>query len=354
MGHRLVWGTLAAGIFGVSGFANAQSRVTLYGSVDVGLYYQNRSVGNNGKLFQVVDSGLNSNRWGLLGTEDLGGGLHVGFRLESGYLATTGALGHSNGNFFGRQAYVSVDGGFGSVTAGLQYSPLYITIAENDPLGQANQGASPVVYLSNFGKAGIYTSNVVTYTTPVLGGLSGSFMFGPGGVAGDFNANKQISASAKYENGGFTGSIAYLNIRDAAGRVAEVGRLAAVKFTWGWATVNGMVSNYRTPTVGQPLSPTIRNVNVYTLGGSVRPLPTVSISGGVYYSHDQDNGRNKSILYSLSAQYFLSRRTTLYTIVSLVHDQGLMGTGVSANVSPTGGFSPGNTVGVGMGLNHKF
>ncbi|NKJ49124.1 porin [Burkholderia sp. SG-MS1] len=354
MGHRLARGTLVAGILGFSSFANAQSSVTLYGSVDVGVYYQNRSVGNQGKLFTLVDSGSTSNRWGLLGTEDLGGGLHAGFRLESGFLATTGALGHGNGNFFGRQAYVSVDGNFGSVTAGLQYSPFYLVVADNDPQGNANQGASPVPYLSNLGKAGVYTSSVATYTTPVIYGFSGSLMFGPGGVAGNFNSGKQISASARYANHGLSASIAYLNIRDASGHVAQEGRIVAAKYTWGSVTVNGMVTNYRTPTAGQPLSPTIRNVNVYTLGGSVRPTPFIVLSGGVYYSHDQDHGKNKSFLYSLNGQYLLSRRTYLYTIVSLVHNQGLMGTGVSADVSPTGGFSPGNTVGVAMGINHRF
>jgi predicted porin len=73
--------------------AHAQSSVSLYGIIDLGVDYANNVVkGSNGSI--VPSSGGNltqmqsgvplGSRWGLLGTEDLGGGNQAIFRLESG------------------------------------------------------------------------------------------------------------------------------------------------------------------------------------------------------------------------------------------------------------------------------
>src|SRR5260370_2214340 len=87
------------------GFAQAQSNVTLYGIVDGGLLYTSKTLntvtGQNGrKTFAMNDSGLTSSRFGLKGTEDLGGGLKVNFNLESGIDIANGATPNSNRNSF--------------------------------------------------------------------------------------------------------------------------------------------------------------------------------------------------------------------------------------------------------------
>ncbi len=60
-------------------------------------------------------------RWGLKGTEDLGGGLKALFQLENGFNASNGKAAQG-GLMFGRQAYVGLsDNQWGSVTLGRQY-----------------------------------------------------------------------------------------------------------------------------------------------------------------------------------------------------------------------------------------
>src|ERR1700730_9646737 len=98
--------------------AYAQSRVTLYGILDEGVVYQNNTGGATGGKKVSLDSlaGINGSRWGLTGSEDLGGGLRAIFTLESGQNINNGTFGQG-GTEFGRQAFVGLGTDrFGSLT----------------------------------------------------------------------------------------------------------------------------------------------------------------------------------------------------------------------------------------------
>ena len=127
--------------------AYAESSVTLYGLVDGGVLFLNKtqgaSGGNGGKLTAFTDSGQAPSQFGLTGTEDLGGGLSAEFKLESGIDIGNGGFNNSNGNLFGRQAYVGLKSGFGEVKAGLQFSPFFDTLVELDPVNFSNFGLRP-------------------------------------------------------------------------------------------------------------------------------------------------------------------------------------------------------------------
>lgn len=102
----------------VAGSAFA-ANVDVYGRIDTGLSYvhYDETGLSDAKDTLSLDSGTSSgNRWGLKGSEDLGNGYQVGFVLESGFDADTGALGA--GGIFGREATLRVSGPFGSIYAG--------------------------------------------------------------------------------------------------------------------------------------------------------------------------------------------------------------------------------------------
>src|ERR1700761_3088008 len=117
--------------------SHAQSSVTLYGVLDAGLLYTSRTLGakgvNAGHQYSLIDSGDQGSRFGMRGTEDLGAGLSAIFDLESGISMVNGRFGNSNGNFFGRQAWIGLTGGFGTLQAGLQYSPFALSLISTDP-----------------------------------------------------------------------------------------------------------------------------------------------------------------------------------------------------------------------------
>ncbi|MFM0624793.1 porin [Paraburkholderia xenovorans] len=58
--------------------ARAQSSITLYGIIDAGLTYFSNLNGHG--TFVANNGSIPSNRWGLRGVEDIGGGTKVGER----------------------------------------------------------------------------------------------------------------------------------------------------------------------------------------------------------------------------------------------------------------------------------
>src|SRR5471030_1989290 len=85
--------------------AQAQSSVTLYGLIDAGITYTNNQ--HDHSNWQMTSGQVNGSRFGLRGSEDLGGGLKAIFTLENGFNIDNGKLGQ-NGLEFGRQAFVGL------------------------------------------------------------------------------------------------------------------------------------------------------------------------------------------------------------------------------------------------------
>lgn len=84
------------------GMAQAQSSVTLYGTVDGGVLFTNKTAGaqgqNTGHTIAMNDSGFLPSQFGISGIEDLGGGLKAKFNLDSGIDIGNGGFNNSNGN----------------------------------------------------------------------------------------------------------------------------------------------------------------------------------------------------------------------------------------------------------------
>jgi GBP family porin len=130
---KKTWVALAvAGAF-FAGAAQAQSSVTLYGILDVNYMWQEiptnvalpgQPVNVQQESFSAINGGYQSgNRWGMRGSEDLGGGLKAIFTLEGGFNIDTGTLGQTStasptGRLFGRQGWAGLQSGWGSVVAG--------------------------------------------------------------------------------------------------------------------------------------------------------------------------------------------------------------------------------------------
>src|SRR3954451_17223564 len=104
---RIALSTLSLALLGAAGAAHAQSSVTLYGLIDESIQYVGQADRNNNHLVQMFAGNIQGNRFGLKGTEDLGGGLKAIFQLENGFDVNSGKLGQG-GLMFGRQAYVGL------------------------------------------------------------------------------------------------------------------------------------------------------------------------------------------------------------------------------------------------------
>ncbi|WP_321925963.1 porin [Paraburkholderia guartelaensis] len=337
------------------GAAHAQSSVTLYGAADAALLYTNKTLGangaNTGSQFSVVDSGLNSSRFGMRGSEDLGGGLRANFDLESGINVANGGLNDSNGNFFGRQAWISLAGRFGEVKAGLQYSPFLYAIDESDPRGFSDFGSGAITYVDNVIATGLFNSNAVSYTSPELAGFTARAMLALGGVAGDFQAGRQYSFGLKYEHGGLAINAAMYDGNSGGAQPTPVpsdieflGRTLGVSYTFGSITAKASFTNYK-------VAGSFNN-NVIAGGLNYSVTPALTVNGGVWWSSDRNQTSNNSVLGAIGAQYYLSKATALYAQAAIVHNNGKMDTGLAINGALYG--VEGTTLGANVGIRHFF
>lgn len=355
--RRSAWwlGGCIAGMF-VCGPAHAQSTITLFGVVDTGLLYTSKTVNtatgaNAGKQISMIDGGSSYSQFGILGTENLGGGLTAKFKLESGVSAASGAIAHCNGNLFGCEAWVGLDSPYGEMKAGLQFSPFFMALYASDPRDMSFFGSGAVNLVDNLLGTGIFSANSVSYTSPELWGLQTSLLYSFGGKPGDFQAGRQYAASVTYEYGGLMINAAIFDGNSGNGyptptptNLAAEGRTLGAAFKFGSLTVKASFVNYK-------VAGSFDN-NVYGGGMSWYVTPGLDLNGGVWVTSDRNHTANHSLLAAVGANYFLSKRTTLYAQVASVDNHGAMNTGLSANGALYG--APGTTVGATLGIRHSF
>ncbi|MFL9998083.1 porin [Paraburkholderia sediminicola] len=193
----------------VSSLANAQNSVTLYGLLDTGFTYVS-NVG--GKSLAALADGVNlSNRWGMLGNEDLGGGNRALFVLENGFSLNTGAL-QQGGRMFGRQAYVGLSNELGTVTLGNQYDFMFDYLTQFSAGGYASGYG---LHIGDFDReAGARLQNAVKLKSASWGGWQVGAMYSFGNVSGSLKADSAWSAGVKYDGGPFSMAGVYTRINN--------------------------------------------------------------------------------------------------------------------------------------------
>src|SRR5438445_6564061 len=127
---------VAAGLSSAS--AMAQTNVVLYGIVDTSIRYVSSDNAAGQSNIRLDNGAISNSRWGVKGSEDLGGGLKAIFRLEGGFNSDTGSLSDST-RLFNRASYVGLSGAYGQFTVGRQQTPLFDLMADHfDPLTVGN------------------------------------------------------------------------------------------------------------------------------------------------------------------------------------------------------------------------
>jgi predicted porin len=182
--------------------AFAQSQVRLSGVLDAGVYSLSKADGNKDTQ-AMIDSSLQSSRWQLDGSEDLGGGMKAIF-LAQGDIQTNNGGSNQNG-MFRRGAYVGLQGGFGELTLGLRGNVLIAANASVVPVAgnSVTTNLSGAIGSARGGYSDFYTRNAVTYISPVL--LGGLTLSGQYGMANNVNSSSDGSVtawSAVYTTGG--------------------------------------------------------------------------------------------------------------------------------------------------------
>lgn len=291
---------IALAVLAASGAAMAQSSVTLYGRVDLSVgSLKELGKGSETKMFQGGDGGLTTSRWGLRGSEDLGGGLKAIYKLENRFNATDGS---SQDPFFKGESTVGLSGGFGTVRLGRSttvYDDIRAVSYSANVFDSAFTPASNGVFKSG----GDYSSrfnNMISYETPSFGGFYAGLNYA---LDNDSTKNETMTAlKAGYKNGPLHAALGYQNERKTDDKyVALSGAydLGAASISAGYNQRNGTDAN--------------GDDTEFTVGVNV-PLGAVNLSAGYANSKTEKGGAtsSKSSGFGLGATYSLSKRTRLY------------------------------------------
>jgi predicted porin len=363
---------LAALLGCAAGTASAQSSVTLYGTIDDGIIYQNHSASDKGSQVQMATGGQAPSIWGLRGSEDLGGGMKTTFDLEGWYASNSGAMMQGPGYtsaIFARQANVGLSTQWGSLTLGRQYSPSLLATITTEPRSFSenlsnlytwayNQLASPGNALgagtSPDNEVGVFIGNALQYSNtlgPVWLGAAYSF----GGQAGTMKNGSEVSLGVTY-TGPVTASASYQTIADSV-TGANVSRLWSVGVAVPYGPVTGKL-NYLSVIDRSIDGPDISDVRSISPGIDFQwsPVNTATLAG--YYNTYSGGHNSTTRSLVLSNDYRLSKRTTLYAQVAYV-DAGAVGTLDPLEALKTsivdGGTAPGaKTVLANVGITHHF
>ncbi|MEN8517512.1 porin [Burkholderia sp. MS455] len=377
---------VALGAF--AGAAHAQSSVTLYGIIDEGLLFNNNAGGKH--LYSMASGVMQGSRFGLRGTEDLGGGLKAIFTLENGFDVNSGKLGQG-GLMFGRQAYVGLSSQYGTVTLGRQYDSVVDFVG---PLEAGDQWGGYIAAhpgdLDNFNNA-YRVNNAVKFTSPSYGGLTFGGLYSFGGQAGQFSKNQVWSLGAGYNNGPLVLGVGYLNARTPGnfGGMFNNGSTAATTavsspvygayannantyqvigaggaYTFGAATIGATYSN--TKFKGFSVGPFVNQTATFNNGEinfKYQLTPALILGAAYDYTQGSKIDGNSAAKYhqgSLGVDYFLSKRTDVYVIGVYQHASGNVldakGNVVQATAAINGlaGSSTSNQVAARVGIRHKF
>ncbi|PXW28434.1 porin [Paraburkholderia caballeronis] len=360
----------------------AQSSVTLYGLLDTGIEYVNHANAHGDSVVRMPGiTGSLPSRWGMRGKEDLGGGLATVFVLESGFNVRGGDMGQG-GRLFGRQAWVGLQGPFGTLSFGRQYTMAFWAVQDSDLLGPDIYGGvgSFDSYIPN-GRS----DNTVAWKGTWQGVTAGAtWSFGrdsagtgnspgqgtcAGSLPGDARACRQWSAMLRYDApAGFGVVASYDQQRGGPGAAANLfdgvaplaltssadtdsriqangyAQLGPVKIGGGWL---GRHVETELPTVPDVTS------NLYYLSASWLATPALTVDGGVYRMINRVQDA-RGTLVALRTTYQFSKRTSVYAqggwLSNSAHAAYTLSQG-GAGTTPGAGMSQ---LGLMLGLQQRF
>lgn len=344
----------------------AQSQVTIYGILDSGLVHTTNSNAGGDSITKVP--GLTSSvpsRLGFRGTEELGGGVQALFVLETGINLDTGTLGQGN-RLFGRQAFVGLKGGYGTIMLGRQVNMTFLAAAKSDVMGPnifSMSSIDPYIpnarsdnavgYIGNFGNFTVGATYSFGRDTSTAGGAAATGC--PGEVSGNSEACRQVTALLGYDNknygvtmsfdrmNGNVGAAAGMTTPDSSDRRTTLNAYAMI----GKAKIGAGVMDREKKTA---LAINSIESELSYVGASYPLTPFLQLDGQIAH-HDIKGSSADSTLYVIRGTYNLSKRTALHSSVGRMNNEGSVG--IPLDVGGTVGVGM-NQSGVAVGLRHAF
>lgn len=347
---------IALAVLAASGAASAQSNFTLYGIADAALAREKGATSVN-----LVKSGqLQGSRFGLRGTEDLGGGLKGVFKIENGFNIDTGS--QQQGRLFGREAWVGVEGAFGTVRLGRQYTPLG-NVA--DMVG--TKGYDILTLAKTYGADPYYRAdNAINYKSPSFSGLTieGQYSLAVSGKDGKDSTGAETNTGGspkfgraagfnfQYVQGPIRAAVGYIGAEDVNTALDGAQKRAEVMLVGGYNFGVADVTAYYTNTeLGNEIKKPAKKMTVFGLQaafpfGAFTVTPAFAIAKDVKGSNAV--AKDNANLFTLQAKYDLSKRTALYGMASVVDNAADSALGFNTPKADS------NSYGIQVGVRHSF
>ena len=343
----LVLGTFASA-------ATAQSGVTLYGIADAWVGQTRNKVGATpaGTTGAIESGGAQASRWGLRGSEDLGGGLSANFVLEQGISIDSGTVTKVSASEYGfnRAAYVGLMGAFGELRLGRMLGAFDALRGSTNHLYDSSGFASTgQVWAAGAtaanGLAAVTGSdylargnNTLYYATPMLGAFSGSVSLSEGeGVTTATDAPRQVGAHVKYAEGPARIGYSYQTESYTTGR--NKFHLIAGNYDFGPVRFVGALQRQTDERIAG-----YQKSNEWEVGLDA-PFGAATVAVG-YASAVTKNAAGRKVVdaggLSLMGTYDLSKRTRLYTAYRKL------------KVERADGSTALDSARLGVGVTHRF
>jgi len=353
--NKKIIGISVATLFAASG-ALAQTSVTVYGTLDAGIAYQDGTAAEGKKV--SLESGQQSySRIGFRGTEDLGNNMKAIFVLEQGVQIDTGSSGYAtlgsgiidfdpfteakvpaNKGIFSSQAYVGVSSGnFGTVTLGRQLSPLYESYMAIDPFKNGFAANINSTFGSTSKSVSLYQrmDNAAIYHTPDnLYGFKGALAYSFGEQAGAISAQSQVGVSLGYANGPLTIVYAYHHANNDHATLKDP--VAAFQTNFIGATYDFGAVKIHGAFDQNKQGNDFKNED-YLIGVTVPFGSAHSVFADYIFKKDKINTNANAKQFGIGYTYNLSKRTNLYAAYTHIKNDGnaTIGTNVSGNTVNT-------------------
>lgn len=365
----------------IASTAHAQSSVTLYGLIDAGLTYTNNQGGSHN--VQATSGSVNGSRWGLRGSEDLGGGLKAIFTLENGFNIMTGKLGQ-NSREFGRQAFVGLSSNrAGAVTLGRQYDSVVDYLGPLALTGTQYGGTQAAHPFDNDNLDNSFRiSNSVKYQSLNYAGFKFGGLYGFSNDAGGFATNRAYSVGASYNYGPLNVAASYMQLNNAGATLNASGAVsddatfsaarqrtfgAGVSYAFGPAQAGFVFTQTRldgATGIGASASGTTNGITLdggsarftnYEVNGRYNLTPAWSLSGAYTFTDGHLEGVDpKWNQFSLQTAYALSKRTDVYLQGVYQHVSDVGDSGITAAINGLSASSSNSQVSATVGLRHRF
>jgi predicted porin len=358
----------AAAILG-GGNAFAQSSVTLYGLTDVSIQYLTHVDKAGDSLVRMGTAGLSESRFGINGTEDLGGGLKALFRLENRFDLNNGqsdpALPFWNTAYVGLQS-----SSVGQLTMGRQTNVLVDVVTQSyasNAWVPYNQSFQPEVTLLG----GIWSSNMAKYSARV-GNVIGELSYAFGNVAGQMASGSQLGVGVAYLPATSVNLAAgYMDSRDSTSGGHSKAWTAGAAYTWQSTQFHaGYFENRLDPSfqsfANGPFTAAglaalkftdFSSRRMFTLGAThsfAIPLRMSLNYWRTLQTGKTDSKDGNASQFEILADYNLSRRTDVYLEGNYsLYRSDLIGAQLQG-VNSLGLSQKGTQVGVMTGIRHQF